>query len=380
MDAAVQIPPPKSAAADAHAADKRHLYMDALRLLACFLVIVNHTNSLVFQSAETTNLTWYVSIAWYYISKIAVAIFVMVGGACLLPKQDTPKRAAGRIGRLAAALVVFSYFYYVIRIAETGEWDRALNIPAFLLSIWEKPVTDAFWYLYFYLGMMVMMPLFQRLAQSLQKGHLLYLMALTIGGGAAWPLLVHYVPDAQLPQYFDICIPAVFVGLLFTGHYLHAYVRPKRWHIWVCAAVFLLSVALSVGLTHAEYYRVASGEKYWFMDERTTPSMTIIVCAVAMMHGMRCVFETGTAAAQPEPCKKFGKWFCRWLPELGACAFGVYLLQDRLIAMTRYRLFVPLAMNIQPFIAGLVWEAVVFAAALPAAMLLRRIPGLRKLL
>lgn len=43
---------------------------DILRILACFLVIVNHTNSEVFLGMNPS-LTWALSLAYFYFSKIA---------------------------------------------------------------------------------------------------------------------------------------------------------------------------------------------------------------------------------------------------------------------------------------------------------------------
>ena len=59
---------------------KREIWLDVLRVLAAFLVIVNHTNSDVFQSVTPANGTWWLSIAWYALCKIAVPLFVMISG------------------------------------------------------------------------------------------------------------------------------------------------------------------------------------------------------------------------------------------------------------------------------------------------------------
>ena len=44
---------------------KREVWLDVLRILAAFLVIVNHTNSDVFQSVTPESGTWWLSILWY---------------------------------------------------------------------------------------------------------------------------------------------------------------------------------------------------------------------------------------------------------------------------------------------------------------------------
>ena len=57
----------------------------------------------------------------------------------------------------------------------------------------------------------------------------------------------------------------------------------------------------------------------------------------------------------------------------------MYLAQDWLIAQTQERLFLPLCGVLPSLAAALVWELAVFALALGAAWLMRRVPGLRKI-
>jgi len=351
-------------------ARERYPYLDLLRILAAFLVIVNHTNSLVFQKLQPSDVTWWLSIAWYYLSKIAVPLFVMVSGACLLPRQDSYRRAFGRFFRVLLALVLFSYLYWLVNLWQTNwSWPQALDFPAFFASIWAKRITDSFWYLYFYLGLMVMLPILQRLASAMQKRDLLYFMGVSFTVYAGWPLLTHYVPAAALPAYFEVPLFSVFLGLFFAGHYLHTYA--SRANRALCLLVALAALGASVWLTFVETGRISAGEKYWFMDERTAPSLLTIVCAISVMLFCKKAFSRGERRSEGS--------LRRWA-SVGGCAFGIYLLQDLLIAQSRYRFFVPMSNAINPWLAAVIWEIGVFALAFIVVWLLRRIPGVRKLL
>ena len=124
---------------------------------------------------------------WYALSKIAVPVFVMVSGACLLGREDTYRKCFGRFLRIVGTLVVFSAVYFI---ANTG----SLNPGAFLKAVWTEGITDSFWYLYFYAGLMLMLPLFQRLSANMRGHDALYLIGLCFGLDAFWPLVVHYMP------------------------------------------------------------------------------------------------------------------------------------------------------------------------------------------
>lgn len=345
----------------------REAWLDLLRILAAFFVIVNHTNSKVFQASDPSQGLWWASILWYYLSKLAVPLFVMASGACLLNRQDSYRRVLGRILRIAGALLVFSYGYFLYDAwVYYGLWPRMVDFGAFFTLVWTQQVTDSFWYLYFYLALMVMLPFLQKMASTMRPRDLGCFTGLCFGFGALWPLMVHYVPELALPSYFDLPMFTGYLGLFFAGHWIRSAYRPAKGRSACALGLLLLSLAASVLLTRIEFDRVATGAKYWFMDDRTQPSIFTIggaVCAMLLLKGL------------PKPSQRAG----RALEELGGCAFGIYLLQDWLIAQSETRLFMPLKGVLPTFAAVLVWEAAVFALALALAWVMRRIPLLRRL-
>lgn len=345
----------------------RESWLDALRISAAFLVIVNHTNSGVFQALTPQSAQWWLSVGWYYVSKLAVPLFVMVSGACLLPKQDGPRAVLRRMLRAAAALLVFAYGYYLYDAwVNWGLWPRMADIGTFLHLVWTHQITDSFWYLFFYLGLLAMLPFLQRMASALRGRELAALVGLCLLTDGLWPLLAHYAPGLGLPEYAAMPLFTVYIGLFFAGHGLRRMAQPTRARLWGAAAALALSLAASVLLTRLEYARVAPGDKYWFMDDRMHPSVLTAIGAMAAATLFRGV--------------RWPRRGARALQELGGCAFGIFLLQDWLIAQTEERLFIPLCTGMPMLAAALVWELAVFALALGAAWALRRVPGIRKIL
>jgi len=347
--------------------NKRFAYMDVIRIIAVFLVIVNHTNSAVFQASSPDTLTWWLSIVWYYCSKIGVPLFVMVSGACLLPKVDTYKKAFQRMLRIGIVLVLFSYVYFIVYVLQHyGGIKDVLNLAGFFKIIWQTPITDSYWYLYFYIGLMLMLPWLQRLARTMKKQDMLYFILLSFGLGAVWPLLTHYAPALSMSNYFNTPLFAIYIGIFFTGHYMQKHIEnPSK---VLCTVVIIISLAASALLTYREYLAVSGTGVYWFMDERTAPSIFIILCAAAVMLLLKAVVQT------PEKQMK------SHLQTLGGCAFGIYLIQDLLIALTRYSIFTPLANQFSPMVVVLLWEIGIFLTAMLIILPLRKLPGIRKLI
>lgn len=346
---------------------KREAWLDALRVLAAFLVVVNHTNSRVFQALTPENAQWSLSVLWYYFSKTAVPIFVMLSGACLLRRRESYRRTGGRFLRVVLAALAAAYLYFLYDAwVNYGLWPRALRLDLAAAALWRGEVSDGFWYLPFYLGLLATLPLWQRMASAMEKKDVLYLMALTFAVGAGQPLLARYAPELALPEHFDLTVPCSYVGLLFAGHYAAVYWRPTRKTPWLAAGTLAACLALCLALTRLEYARVDPGEKYWFMDDRTAPALPVILAALAVAALFRSLFK--------------GRQSGRALRELGGCAFAVYLLQDLLVAETRFRLFEPLCERLPSFAAGLCWTAAVFLLALGLAWIARRIPLLKRIL
>lgn len=346
---------------------KRELWLDALRILAAFLVIVNHTNSDVFQASDPSGLIWWLSIVWYVLCKLAVPVFVMISGACLLGKQDSFGKCFGRFLRIVGALLVFSYGYFLHDAwVNYGLWPRMFRLDIFLQKVWTLQIADSFWYLYFYAALMLMLPFLQRLVSALKPGELAGLTGLCIGFGMAWPMVSALFPALALPVYLDLPLFGGMLGLLLLGWQLRCMKAPGRRQMRLCAATFVLSVLASVVLLRWQFQPDA---KYWrFMDERLSPSPFVAASAAALMVLFRGWFS------RPLSTKAQKLW-----TELGACAFGIYLVQQWVIAQTEFRLFAPLCQVLPMFPALLVWEGVIFLICLIAAVIMRRIPLLKKL-
>ncbi len=347
---------------------KREIWLDILRVIAAFLVIVNHTNSDVFQSVTPAEGTWWLSIAWYALCKIAVPLFVMVSGAVLLGRQDSFGKCLARLGRTVGALLAFSYLYFLHDAwIHYGLWPRALRLDVFFQQVWTQQIADSFWYLYFYAGLMLALPLLQRLSCAMSDRDAAYLIILSVVLDAGWPLLTHFIPALTLP--FSFAVPGFtgLIGLFFAGWQLRRRVKPMHTMPWLI--VLIASVLIGVVLVHTEYTALNGAGKYWaFMDDRTKPSLFVIVGAISTFQLIRCLGD------RPMSQRSQRIWM-----ELGGCTFAIYLLQQWVIAQTEYRLFLPLCSTLPVFSALLIWEAVVFLFCLMAAMVLKRIPGLKKL-
>ena len=143
----------------------KEAWIELLRIVACFCVIINHTNSRIFLNI-VPSLEWFISLAYFFVSKIAVPIFVMISGYLLLEREDNYRKYFFRIIRMVIALLVFSLFYYVIRI-KIGDYT-VYSIGRFLYLVVKEPITKSFWYIYMYIGLLIMLPFLQKMVKIRQ--------------------------------------------------------------------------------------------------------------------------------------------------------------------------------------------------------------------
>ena len=197
----------------------RILWLEALRIIAAFLVIVNHTNSDVFKASNPSEVSWHLSILWYYVSKLAVPVYVMITGGLMLSRQDSWKKVLSRVVRVLLALLAASYVYFLYDCwAHWGLWPRGIRLNILLGKILRMEITDGFWYLYFYLAMMLTMPLWQWLHRRMTQQQRLNLIAFCFALNAALPLIGHYVPRLSLLENPLLpYVPLGYLGLLFAG-------------------------------------------------------------------------------------------------------------------------------------------------------------------
>ncbi len=336
----------------------RKPYLDIARIAACFLVIVNHTNSRIFLSTEPSGL-WVVSVAYFFVSKIAVPLFLLVSGDLLLGKRESYKKTAARFLRILGALVLFSLIYYLIGCAEGV---RTFGVGDFFLAVLKHDITNCFWYLYLYLALMVMLPALQAMATGFNKRDFVYFSFITIIIVGGVPYLTHYFPAlGEIPGLY-LPLFSVYIGLMVTGRYYGSVNPPGKKTAVIAAVVFVVCIALNVIGTYFEYR--ASPSWYLFFDERTSALITIpSICAFILFR----YFVKGS-----EKSKKT-------LGYISGLTFGAYLLSDLAINHSGF-VFRAMARVITPIPAVIVWELAIFVVCLAITALLKKIPFIKRLL
>ena len=126
--------------------------------------------------------------------------------------------------------------------------DRSVNLIEYLKLIWQRNVTNAYWYLYLYFGILLMLPLFQRLSVNMGKREYELLILVCAVFMGTMPIVIHYMPGAAFSSYFCDPFFSEFVGIFFLGYYIHNYVPVKKEYALVLAWMpYTIPVVLILG-------------------------------------------------------------------------------------------------------------------------------------
>ncbi len=154
-------------------------YIESLRMIAIILVIYNHTRELGFTLYQYTSDTgaYYLSVLMIPVCKTAVPIFLMISGATLLGKtEDYRHLFSGRIVRYAGIILFWGTLQY-LRYVRTGKAE--LSVRGWWNNIYSSPRLETYWYLYLYLGFLLLLPLLRKAVSGMTNKDYGYLFGLS---------------------------------------------------------------------------------------------------------------------------------------------------------------------------------------------------------
>ena len=387
--------------------NSRNKGLDLYRLIACGFVIINHCNSKVLLQVTPESLAWFVALGVIFMTKICVPGFLMITGYNLLHRSEDFKTYVNRIVRILVVLATFSLFYYVWRciihtmpLPLSEGAGAAETVGAYIFGyirvLWQGGATDAFWYLYMYLGLLIMMPVFQMVAGRFLPDRCAAIAGsdavhdaesegITAGIGTKGKpvtvifaivvalLYVSIIPSicVLFPEAApspDLVIPMLCTGTmyLFIGHLF--YINRERIgagrgvkvkDMWL-VLIFLCGFILNMCLAMVEYGRSGGESFITFSDINMTGMLIESVAVFALFLKIRADGSLGRIITAAAPA-----------------SFGIYLLADFMCSNT-HMIYYYLCQYMNRLLAVLIQEIVAYVLALAAVLLLRRIPVVRK--
>ncbi len=289
---------------------KRICYLDLLRIIACFLVLFNHTQGYIdcFKYDEAAS---FVSVLPQLmvgmLIKVNVPLFFMISGTLLLNKDMTLRDTTRKAVRFFLILLVFSL---AANIVYTGH----LYLPGFVRNFASATVDGAgpYWYLYAYIGLLLMAVFLRYITKHLtfeENGYIIVVRLLVTGLMPMMILFLNRKMDSNMYMAHEFNPVLMTVDCVFyplVGYGLDRLFDVRRLGtkgLWGLVAAFLFTNVLESFLTwFAGASNVFSG-----FDFVMTIALFLIVKYILTIH-------------EPADGVSFA------ITTVGKLTFGIYLL------------------------------------------------------
>lgn len=345
---------------------EKRLDFELLRLIAIFGVVFNHTQARGFElyMAEGVSTVNYVgSILLGILCKVAVPLFFLVSGGLLLHREEPIRTVlTKRVLRILTVLVVFSGVLYVFWVL-WGYFPG--SVYDFATQLWSTGVSIPYWYLYAYLGIMLMLPLLRPMVKAMSDMTFVYLAVLHVViygvlGTAAFLLKLGYMHSDFLLPFIE---PSLFYFLMgyFLAHRFSWELMTKR-HLGILWGLAAVSVAVMYVLADI------SVSRYGGINFQYQKSLMIFP-----------IFAVYASAHQFFNGRKVSDKAAKVITTLGGCVFGTYLLEGPLRHVLGF-VYEWLEPQIHVLPACILWVIAVVLSGLLITWVLKKIPLLKKLL
>lgn len=339
----------------------RKTYIEVMRIIAAFLVIVNHTNSDIFlKYSEPESFAWFFSLSYFWISKVAVSVFLMIMGGLLLKKIDSPKKSIQRVLRMVVVLLVTSAVYYIY--LHKSDFS-SMSLGDFLHTVVAVRTNNAIWYLYTYIGLLILLPILQRMANAFSKRTTEYFIFISVFVMGIVPLLKVFF-NLRLVPYLTETFFMPLLGMVFVGFYIENHLNITKKIFALASFLFVFIIAFEVLYSHQMYRE--NPKNYLQLDNRL--HLNILLSAICFYIIFKYISTVMTTK------EKSSKIVCYF----GSLTFGVYLLSDLIMFITK-PYYTKLAVQSEHIIfLTILWEIVIFVACAFITAILKLIPGFKK--
>ena len=357
----------------------KRTYLEVVRIIAIMCVVFNHTAGFFMYANARDVYSFGISLVGSILCRVAVPLFLMVSGATLLGKRESIGRLLKhRVLRMMIVLAVFSAFYYAI---DVYRGERRFSPLGFIRDLLNGELQSSFWYIYLYIGILLLMPLLRILAQNMSDREYTWLIIIVT-------LLapIYSVVDAftDINVNGNLCQFNLFLYYVIIGYGINeekiGFIQKRKKREWclMAATAFVLTALLQW-----LFFRINGAWDVNMLDVLLPVSVPVIfelikeiVAAKAMTSDKEGTTGTEGANTKSEGVRtKAEDVICT----LGSLTFGIYLLEHfgRIILKPVYQSL----MNVIPEILAVIvyWIGSIIIAGL-CTYALKKLPKVKEYL
>ena len=284
-----------------------------LKVVACFMVILLHLSGVLY---VTQNDNWWPGNVYDSLVRSAVPLFLMIGGATLLSKQESLKDFfSKRAVRIIPPMLLWSTFYLWWlnhNGIATGNW---------VLAILKGPTMYHLWYFYALVGIYLFVPVLRKFYNNSSRSEHLYFIGIWFVVASVIPTVnnlffnIHcegYIGFETFSSTYHLAYFGGYIGYLVLGAYIADGKSNSRLGIFI----FLLASVITAAGSYILSMRFAKPCEFFFVY--------LSPLVVAAGYGLFVAFM---GMNRKEPSKV--------LSVLADCTLGIYGLHVFVIELFR---------------------------------------------
>ena len=342
---------------------RKTVYLEILRFIAIFGVLFCHTGyNGVFHYLETDNrINYWFGIFLVSISQYCVPLFFMITGALLVKCKESLsyvlKHRVLKILIVIFGAVLLQYLWNYRRNPAIG-----LDGKTYLRLVYEGSATTPQWFLYTYLSLMLILPFLQRLAEIIpHKSWFLYLFLVWQLIYGFFPILEYYQEWGNSPLSLPMFADCIIFCLL--GYFTECCTEDIFYKGRNVLILFGVTVLLILETMHMNYISLS---EYPFARYGSlfapVYALFIFVTVRYLCHKLHF-----TPVLEKVCCF------------VGGGVFGTYLAGEVLLQIF-YPVYLWLSTRIHAYPAAFVWISICMAVGVLLSNLVKKIPGVGKLI
>lgn len=349
----------------------KKLYLELIRAVSMLLVIFNHTGIRGFMLfGVATNSVLYPFYLFLSVAcKPAVPLYWMVSGALLLPKDESLGQIyRHRVLRMVIVLLVFSAFYYSCQIWAGG---AELDIAYFFTKLYSSQFATAYWFIYSYIGMLMMLPLLRKMVKSMNHQDFKYMFFLILMIRGIVPILQYLFGQGSFNMNTNLTANLFSMNVVYfvSGYYLDVVIEEKEMTLKNTLGLNVAGFIAIIITCLITQYKINVTGCLKESDVQTFYNNLVWLPTCALFYSARYILSKHHPA--------------RWLESIilmcGSTAFGIMLLEkilrEQLVFI--YNILFPMLHSLP---ACIIWVLAVYLCGMVITLCLQQIPGLKKLI
>lgn len=282
---------------------EKNYQLEVLRVISCINVVLIHVCNLYSRSfGEISDGEYVFSVIFNAMARTSVPVFFMISGATILGSHYDFKKYIKKVVNMAAVLLIASVLY---RIWNIIYFDRAYDYH----DIFDTPTKLHLWYLYAYLGIMIMLPFLQSMFRNLEKKYEILFVVIWFIFIVAYRVLDRLNMDIGYP--LPIIGSTYYVGYFVLGHLICKYLKEiKIKRVWLSVIRYGSLLTTILLMCYGSFSRGKHYDWYWQYK-----ALFIALQSIAMFILI--------AGREPKKRTIFGKDL---VAEIAKLSFMIYLI------------------------------------------------------